>query len=109
MSWETKREKLINILKLEGEINVRSVYYELEYSTKRKLVDDLIHVAKTLKHKGIKLKIIPASCSLCGFVFKQKINSFKIPSKCPNCNGTPRGAGRGLRDRGHRYLCIRPE
>ena len=34
-----------------------------------------------------KLKIVPAECGKCGFVFETR-NKIKKPGKCPKCKGT---------------------
>ncbi len=51
------------------------------------LVDDINHVLKTLKMKGVKIKILPATCRKCNFVFKATKMEVKIPTKCPKCKG----------------------
>ena len=43
------------------------------------IVEDLKHVAKS-----VKLRIIPAQCKECGFVFKER-EKIKKPNKCPKC------------------------
>jgi len=66
-------------------LDLRRIIKELECSSKKVLIEDIKSVAKTLKNEGTQLKINPSSCASCGFIFKQKIDSLKIPSKCPKC------------------------
>jgi len=67
------------------DIDLRSVMRELEYSSKKILINDIISIAKTLKNKGLQLTISPPSCKACGYVFRHKKTVLKIPSKCPKC------------------------
>ncbi len=84
--WETRRQRLIKILKTHKILlDLRSIIKELEYSSKKALIEDIKSVSKTLKYDGIHLRINPSTCASCGFIFKQKIESLKIPSKCPKC------------------------
>jgi len=84
--WETRRQRLIKVLKTQNILlDLRNIIKELEYPNKRALIEDIKSIAKTLKNEGIQLKINPSSCASCGFIFKQKFDSLKIPSKCPKC------------------------
>jgi len=49
----------------------------------KEIADHLEHVAKTVKAS---LRIEPARCRQCGFVFSRK-KQFKSPSRCPECHG----------------------
>ncbi len=85
-SWETRRQRLIRRLTIQKEtIDLRTILRELEYSSKRALINDITSVVKTLKNKGIILVLDPPSCMACGYKFRQKLAKLKIPSKCPKC------------------------
>ena len=85
--WNTRREKLMSMLtEDEIELDLRLIMRELVYPNKRLLINDIHSIEKTLKNQGIRLEIKPASCGLCGFVFKQKEFDLKIPSRCPKCH-----------------------
>ena len=59
----------------------------LQLGVRQKVVeDDLHHLIKSLRHMSHHIKISPATCRKCGFVFqKDKLHK---PGKCPRCNGT---------------------
>ena len=83
-TWETKRQKLINFLvNQNATLDLRQIMKELEYPSKRALLNDTMSISKTLRNKGKHLIILPPSCIACGFVFQIKKTNLKIPSKCP--------------------------
>lgn len=47
---------------------------------------DLQHLMRTLKKSAYRLKIHPATCRKCGFVFSA--DKLSKPGKCPRCKGT---------------------
>jgi predicted Zn-ribbon and HTH transcriptional regulator len=47
--------------------------------------EDLQHIAKTVL-PDFELRMYPAVCKKCGFVFKER-SRIKKPSKCPKCKG----------------------
>ena len=59
----------------------------LQLGVRQKVVeDDLHHLIKSLRHMPYHIKISPATCRKCGFVFqKDKLHK---PGKCPRCTGT---------------------
>ncbi|MHA1392992.1 MAG: transcriptional regulator [Promethearchaeota archaeon] len=83
--WTTKRRRLILYLKeIGGMVDLRQIMTELEYGSKRELIEDIESIKKSLKNKGQILKVRPAKCIKCGFVFRNQ-ERLKIPSKCPKC------------------------
>lgn len=48
--------------------------------------DDLKHLTKTLKRSAYRLKVHPATCRKCDFVFSGA--KLTKPGKCPRCRGT---------------------
>ncbi|MHA1196115.1 MAG: transcriptional regulator [Promethearchaeota archaeon] len=86
-NWKTHRQKLYEFLEnLEGEMKLESLMEQLEYSDKKALIKDLNRIAKNLKRSGKKLLINPPKCKKCGYIFKLKSGSLKVPSKCPQCH-----------------------
>ena len=84
--WLTRRQKLINLLKeYSFSIDLRSLMREMEYSSKRILINDIMSITKTLKNEGLQLVVSPPSCNACGYIFQHKKTLLKIPSKCPKC------------------------
>jgi len=85
-TWETRRQKLIKLLVEEKLIlDLRSILKELEYTSKKSLINDVQSIAKTIKNSGRTLIVSPPSCIACGFKFQIKRGQLKIPSKCPKC------------------------
>ncbi|MGQ4875219.1 MAG: transcriptional regulator [Promethearchaeia archaeon] len=85
--WKTRRQKIIDLLKREREINnLHDLYKEIKYPNKRILIEDILAIMKSLKKEGIKMEYVPPSCAFCGYIFKKTKDRFmKIPSKCPKC------------------------
>jgi transcriptional regulator len=50
------------------------------------VVDDLRHLAKSLRRGDRRLVVHPAACRKCGFTFGD--DKFTRPGKCPECRGT---------------------
>ena len=48
--------------------------------------DDLRHLIKSLKHSEYDVKVHPAACRKCAFVFSA--GKLTRPGKCPQCRGT---------------------
>lgn len=86
MSFLTDRERIINfLLSLHEPVDV----YEIQRVAAPDLrpsdiYEELEHVAKTLKRRGLKLVVVPARCRQCGYEFRDR-ERLKKPSKCPRC------------------------
>jgi|CXWL01.1.fsa_nt_gi predicted Zn-ribbon and HTH transcriptional regulator len=50
------------------------------------LEEDLEHLARSLRGRGSRLVVSPASCRACGFVFRER-SRYHAPSRCPRCRG----------------------
>jgi len=82
--WETLRERMIKLLIETNEpLSAREIALELGIDSERLVYEELKHVAKTIKRRGLTLYIQPAYCKKCGYVFKDA--KIKKPSKCPKC------------------------
>ncbi|MCP4763735.1 MAG: hypothetical protein GY870_18330 [archaeon] len=87
-SWETRREKIIRLLEESPGLtfDLKSLMIELEYSNKRVFLEDIRSISIKIRNKGQKMEFLPASCSVCDFLFYDKEKKIKIPSKCPKCH-----------------------
>ncbi len=82
---ETRRETIAHLLEeTEYPLTVSEICTTLEIRSKRMVTEDLGHIAKSVKHKGLELLISPARCGKCGFDFRVTQGA-KKPSKCPKC------------------------
>ncbi len=48
--------------------------------------EELEHIRKSVKQEGMMLKITPARCRKCDFIFNR--DKISKPGKCPKCKGT---------------------
>ncbi|HME56133.1 MAG TPA: transcriptional regulator [Candidatus Lokiarchaeia archaeon] len=87
---KTMREKISDLLaNLDKPMGIAEIVREVSSDTMHpeSLIDDINHVLKSLKVKGITFRILPATCRKCDFSFKTTKMEVKIPSKCPKCKG----------------------
>jgi transcriptional regulator len=76
----TRREQLIEILtKEEKSAQQLANDFKVEMF---EILEDLKHIRYSIKPK--KLKIKPAQCKKCGFLFEKR-SRVKKPGKCPRC------------------------
>ncbi|MFZ0943827.1 MAG: transcriptional regulator [Syntrophobacteraceae bacterium] len=80
----TIRQEIISLLS-EGKHGAKSVSKILRISEKE-FYGHLGHIGRSVKSHNSKLRIIPALCLECGFVFENR-NRFTSPGKCPQCKG----------------------
>jgi predicted Zn-ribbon and HTH transcriptional regulator len=52
----------------------------------KQVADHLAHVARSLRRTPERLRVEPAQCLDCGFVFRERAR-FDRPSACPVCRG----------------------
>lgn len=50
------------------------------------IIEEMEHIRKTLRHEGLRMRITPASCRKCHFVFNR--DKLDKPGKCPKCKST---------------------
>ena len=79
---QTIRQKIIDLLSLQ-EMDARQLSGQLGIEEKE-AIDPLCHIARSLAVRCQKLKIRPAECLICGFVFKKR-QRFTRPGRCPRC------------------------
>ena len=82
----TRRERLIEILmNTSTPLSVDDLAQIIGERNKKKIIDDLQHIAKTVKRqlKGRRLVLYKAVCRKCGFTFGSERNL--NPTKCPRC------------------------
>ena len=79
---DTIRKKIIALL-IEREVSARELSAELMIP-EREICDHLEHIKKTINKGEHHLKMTPARCEHCGFVFKKR-ERLKRPGKCPLC------------------------
>ncbi len=78
----TIRQEIIALLS-DGQFGAKSISQTLRLSEKE-VYEHLFHINRTLKSHNRKLKIIPARCLDCGFVFESRYR-YTAPGKCPRC------------------------
>ena len=81
---ETSRQRIMEILRRE-EMGFEELRRELEVPA-RALEEDLRHVERSLRRGSERLRIDPAACRACGFVFRERVSKhLHAPSRCPHC------------------------
>lgn len=80
----TIRQEITALLS-ECEHGAKSISKIIRISEKE-VYQHLEHIAHSLKSQNRKLRINPARCLECGFIFEGR-NRFTSPGKCPKCKG----------------------
>jgi predicted Zn-ribbon and HTH transcriptional regulator len=78
------RKELLELLR--GKMLPLSEVARLEKTRVQDLAEDLEHLAKSLKHEGLRLVVEPARCEKCEFVFTK--GRLVKPGRCPKCKST---------------------
>ena len=78
------RRLLIDLLSHEPR-SISSLARELG-SRRSDVEDDLRHAIRSVRAQGHHLRVIPARCKRCDFVFGE--DKLSKPSRCPACKGT---------------------
>ncbi|NLX19405.1 MAG: transcriptional regulator, partial [Desulfobulbus sp.] len=81
----TIRQQLMALL-TDQTLGARELSQALHQSEKE-IYTHLQHIARSLKTEGRSLKIDPAVCLSCGFVFRHRQRP-EPPGHCPNCRKT---------------------
>ena len=82
---QTIRQKIIQLLCLR-EMDARQISAEVGIREKE-VAEHLPFISRSLAARGEKLKIRPAECLSCGYVFKNR-QRFTRPGRCPRCKKT---------------------
>jgi predicted Zn-ribbon and HTH transcriptional regulator len=78
----TLRERIVSLLE-ENEWSFDGLRRELELQVVR-LDEELRHVERSVRSRGMTLAVRSARCRGCGFTFS-RARSFKPPGRCPRC------------------------
>jgi predicted Zn-ribbon and HTH transcriptional regulator len=83
-SARTRRQWLLEFLE-QGERSFTELCELLEARV-RDVEDDLRHVERSLRAEGRRLRVTPARCGDCGFVFRgRERRHLHPPGRCPKC------------------------
>ncbi|NMC04965.1 MAG: transcriptional regulator [Candidatus Lokiarchaeota archaeon] len=83
---KTVRQRIVEYLENMNEPrSVSDIARMVGSDRSENVIDEINHALKTLKAKSVTVKIMPATCKKCNFIFKQTKLEVKIPSKCPKC------------------------
>lgn len=84
--WKTKKELLQEkIERAITPVDLKTAFEELEYESKKELIDDITFISKHFSKLGQTLLVSPAECNYCNYKFSIKEQKITIPSKCPKC------------------------
>ena len=78
----TIRQKIISLL-IDDEMSAREISGEVGISEKE-VSEHLVHIARSVASQDMKVRITPASCLACGYVFEDR-KRFTRPGRCPQC------------------------
>jgi predicted Zn-ribbon and HTH transcriptional regulator len=78
------RRHLIELLSHEPR-SISSLARELG-ARRADVEDDLRHAIRSARAQGADIRVIPARCKTCDFVFDE--DKLSKPSRCPACKGT---------------------
>lgn len=83
---ETVRQRLLRWLS-QGEHDFEDLRVAFELSS-RDLEDALRHIERSVRAKGMRLRVTAPACRDCGFDFPGRARRhFHPPSHCPRCRG----------------------
>jgi predicted Zn-ribbon and HTH transcriptional regulator len=83
-AMNTVRQQIISLLSQDNH-GAKSISKIIRISEKE-VYEHLEHIGRSVRSHDRKLRIIPAICLQCGFVFDDR-NRFTSPGKCPKCKG----------------------
>ena len=76
----TRRQEIIEMLEM-GEWSLEHLANHFK-TTLKEIILDFNHIPKSIRPR--RLKITPAYCKKCGFLFRDRTR-INRPSKCPDC------------------------
>jgi predicted Zn-ribbon and HTH transcriptional regulator len=81
----TRRERIIELLEsTEYPLTPRDICDALDIKSESTVIEDIEHIAKSVRSKNQEVIMRPARCAKCDFQFKSR-GSPKRPSRCPKC------------------------
>ena len=80
----TVRQEIIALLEENPPVTAKDISAEVRIPEKE-VYGHLEHIQKSLNKDGRYLRIIPAECLKCGFVFTKR-DRLKTPGRCPVCH-----------------------
>ena len=78
----TIRQQMADLLE-QASMDLEQLSLALNIDEKETLAH-LPHVARSLTARGLRLRVEPAVCTLCGFTFKER-RRLSPPGRCPRC------------------------
>jgi len=81
---QTTRRQIIELL-IEAEHSAKELSQKLRIREKE-VYEHLGHIKHSAAAQKKKLKVIPAQCLACGYIFESR-NRFTSPGRCPRCKG----------------------
>ena len=82
---DTVRHAIIKLLS-EETVSALDISREVRVA-EREIYGHLEHIRRTLSTAGLHLRVVPAECRECGFVFHKRTRLTK-PGKCPACRSS---------------------
>jgi len=80
----TIRQEIISLLEENAVLSAKDISAEVRIPEKE-VYGHLEHVQKSLNKAGHHLRVKPAECLKCGFVFVKR-EKLKTPGRCPVCH-----------------------
>ncbi|APG26786.1 transcriptional regulator [Syntrophotalea acetylenivorans] len=80
----TLRQQIVAVLQ-QRSVSAKDLSMEIGMPEKQ-VYDHLEHIRRSFKKQGKSLRIEPARCKKCGFIFEKR-QRFHKPGKCPACRG----------------------
>ncbi|RMG04543.1 MAG: transcriptional regulator, partial [Nitrospirae bacterium] len=82
---ETLRKEMISLLEQEP-LTPSEIAYEIGVK-EQEVYEHLMHIQRSLSHRGKRLSVTPPECLGCGYIFRKR-DRLKRPGKCPVCKST---------------------
>lgn len=83
---ETVRRRLLRWLE-DREVDFEELRVALQIG-RRDLEEELRHVERSVRGRGMRLRVTPPRCRDCGFAFPGRTaRHLHPPSRCPRCSG----------------------
>lgn len=80
----TLRQQIVALLQQRA-VSAKDLSMEIGMPEKQ-VYDHLEHIRRSFRQQGRSLRIEPARCKKCGFIFEKR-QRFHKPGKCPVCRG----------------------